>query len=215
MIVLTIRIIFGLAMFILWPVQHFFSCLKNCIPRIIESYRQDRAMGIDCTVCDDVQHTVMSPHRVISDTFDALALSPDDVVVDLGCGTGRFICMAARRGARTNVGVESNSGWARRANKNARHIARITGSDVKVIHGDARSLSDNNGTVYYLFNPFDKEVFIEVIASIKNSLTINPRRIRIVYAYPMYGYLIDSAGWLKKIQMLKTDKFDVIIWESL
>lgn len=46
-----------------------------------------------------------TPRRAIEAGFTALALQPDDVVVDIGAGDGRVLVAAAQRGA-TAVGYE-------------------------------------------------------------------------------------------------------------
>lgn len=46
-----------------------------------------------------------TPRRAIEAGFIAIALQPDDIVVDIGAGDGRVLTAAARRGA-TTIGYE-------------------------------------------------------------------------------------------------------------
>ncbi len=61
-----------------------------------------------------------TPPEVIEAMLDLADVGPDDVVYDLGCGDGRIVVAAAKRGAR-GVGVESDPALVERARTRAEY----------------------------------------------------------------------------------------------
>jgi hypothetical protein len=70
-----------------------------------------------------------TPLDVVFDALDMMNLQPGDTFADLGCGDGRFVIAAARRGIPA-IGIEIDKKLAERATRNARragvsHLVRI------------------------------------------------------------------------------------------
>lgn len=82
----------------------------------------------------------------------AAELRPDDVLVDVGCGTGRA-CVVFARFCRTVIGIEFSS--------TAADLAR--GNGVQVISSDARVVDYPAATVLWIYNPFGPEVLRSVL----------------------------------------------------
>ena len=122
------------------------------------------------------------PHVVFA-ILDALRLSEDDVVVDLGCGRGRVVCCAALRRVRGVIGVEYEEELARIARENADRL-RGRHSPVTIVHGGAQDFDYAAGTVFYLYNPFGAEILGQVMTRLKQSLARRSHPIRIVYMKP-------------------------------
>ncbi|KXZ48689.1 hypothetical protein GPECTOR_26g592 [Gonium pectorale] len=89
-----------------------------------------------------------TPDSVISRVLDLTAVGPTDVLYDLGCGDGRVLLAAARRGAR-GVGYELDAELARDAVQAARREGLE--SLVKVIRADAASADVSEATVIALY----------------------------------------------------------------
>jgi SAM-dependent methyltransferase len=62
---------------------------------------------------------VATEMAIVNAMLDAARVGPNDVVFDLGCGDGRIVIMAAKRGAR-GVGVDIDPARIREANGYAR-----------------------------------------------------------------------------------------------
>ncbi|NUM88412.1 MAG: methyltransferase domain-containing protein [Bdellovibrionales bacterium] len=99
-------------------------------------------------------HTMNTDYRVFEMLFDGVRLSPDDVLVDVGCGKGRLFNFMLSGGWRGRmVGVEVNPAIAAfTRNRLRRH------ENVEIIEADVTMLRDVPGTVFYLFNPFTAPV---------------------------------------------------------
>ena len=78
----------------------------------------------------------------------------EDVFIDLGCGLGKVTALARMiSGARVR-GIELQSELISRAPK-------LEG--VEYFHGDVRDAPLDDGTIFYLYNPFSGDVLTEVL----------------------------------------------------
>jgi SAM-dependent methyltransferase len=136
----------------------------------------------------------------------------DDVFVDLGCGKGRPLCFMAQLSFRRVVGVERSPELAAIARRNAERMARLTGKPVRVELGDAADFRCDDGTVYFLNNPFGPETLKKCLAHLRVSLDARPRQVRIAYYLAVHGWLLDETPWLESLGRLGST--DVFLWRS-
>ena len=92
-----------------------------------------------------------TPTRHIFDLFDRAELSDSDVLVDIGSGLGHVPMLTAIHTGACGVGVEVEPVYVECARRAARmlNLERAT-----FIAGDARTVSLDSGTVFYLYTPF-------------------------------------------------------------
>jgi SAM-dependent methyltransferase len=150
--------------------------------------------------------------------LDHLKLTSDDVFVDLGCGKGRVLMYAAMKKPRKVVGVELVEEYVALARRNAGILSAELGVPIEVYNVDAATCTINDGTVYYLFNPFGEKTLRAVLENIRQSLASNPRRIRIAYYFPLHEPVLKDAGWLEKVQQIDGDtplgSVPTAIWQN-
>jgi len=89
-----------------------------------------------------------TPECAIVQALDALEVGPGDVVYDIGCGDGRFLVAAARRGA-SCVGVEYDSQLVNRARENASGAG--VGCQVLILHEDAATVDLAGATKIFAY----------------------------------------------------------------
>ncbi len=99
---------------------------------------------------------------------------PEDVFLDLGCGKGRPLLMAAEAGFQKVIGIELNPRLCAIAEQNASYLQKKQlRSHLTVIQGDVAKISLPEATHYFLFNPFDestlREFLKKAVAATKNS----------------------------------------------
>lgn len=90
-----------------------------------------------------------SPESVIVKALEMAQLKPGEKLVDLGCGDGRVLVIAAKRYGAYAVGVELNPLLVRLAVRECR-FAGVWGS-VDVVHGDLFSFDVSPFDVVYSF----------------------------------------------------------------
>ncbi|MFN4007711.1 MAG: class I SAM-dependent methyltransferase [Chitinophagaceae bacterium] len=117
--------------------------------------------------------------------------------LDIGCGQGRLLCMAAHYGFKQVIGIELDAHCCLTANKNASITQQqFPDCTFDVIHGDASVYSIPTAVqVISLFNPFDDILMQCCIDNVLESLAQHPRKIWILYASPLYEQLWLQAGF--------------------
>jgi SAM-dependent methyltransferase len=127
----------------------------------------------------------------------AARLSDRDVFFDIGCGMGRVLCMAARHPIRKCVGVEYMPSLAAVAERNLTGL-RGRRAPAEVWVGDAGTFGYDEGTVFFLYNPFGEATMRRFLECLRESLLTHPRRIRIIYMTPLQGHVLSECGWLAR-----------------
>jgi 16S rRNA G966 N2-methylase RsmD len=126
----------------------------------------------------------------------------DFVFVDLGCGMGRAVFVATEYPFSKAVGVEYSSKLYEIASRNVRMFKSAARKchDIEMVWTDAARYSlPEQHTVFYLYNPFGKEVLEAVMANIEQSLVDHPRRIFVVYHHPEHAAVLEETLRWEKI----------------
>lgn len=107
-----------------------------------------------------------------------------DVLLDVGCGAGRVVCVAARLRWRRVIGLDVSPQFARLAEQNAASL-RGRRTEITIVEADAtRFYVPDDVTVVSLYNPFRGELMRETLKRILESADRAPRRLRILYGNP-------------------------------
>ncbi|HVJ07278.1 MAG TPA: class I SAM-dependent methyltransferase [Acidisarcina sp.] len=104
--------------------------------------------------------------------------------IDLGCGMGRAILLAAEMPFREVVGVELNATLAATAQKNiqAWESAGRVRCSTRVVCGDATEFQfPENPCVVFLFNPFGGTVLRRLIKKIERAFAQRPGQLDLLY----------------------------------
>ncbi len=105
------------------------------------------AAGASSVLSLDVPYEPTSP-AVVEAMLDLAGVGPRDVVYDLGCGDGRIVVAAARRGARS-VGVDLDPERIREARENARSAG--VADRVTLVQGDLFDADVRDASVVMLY----------------------------------------------------------------
>jgi Methyltransferase domain len=127
---------------------------------------------------------------------------PQFTFVDLGSGKGRVLLMASDYPFKRIVGVEFMPELHRTAQKNINGFAsdRQQCRQVESVRMDARDFQfPPEPLVVYLFNPFSKSTFAQVLENLRRSVEQMPRPVYIAYRFMEFEDLLAQAGWLEKI----------------
>jgi|KBSSwiS6_1023812.scaffolds.fasta_scaffold01060_2 SAM-dependent methyltransferase len=107
-------------------------------------------------------------------------------IVDVGCGKGRVLAVAAYFGFTKITGVDFAKELCEKAEKNMRQIKpNFPDLQYKIIWDNILNYSlDVNDRVFFLFNPFEKEIMEPFLDKIEQSVKQSPRTIYFLYANP-------------------------------
>lgn len=115
----------------------------------------------------------------------------DEVFVDVGCAWGRllgYLCL--KTDIQQLVGVELNENVAEFAKRIFEDEPRVT-----ILSGNILEKLPENGTTFYLFNPFGEEVLKEFLNVIEKKIK---HPVRILYLHPTCRHVIETegSGWI-------------------
>ncbi|MGH9404207.1 MAG: class I SAM-dependent methyltransferase [Terriglobia bacterium] len=145
----------------------------------------------------------------VANALNALPEAPGDFTfVDVGCGKGRTLLIAARLGFKQVIGVEFVHELAEVAKKNLQKM-QIGNATVLEMDAAAYRFPDDDLVVYFC-NPFSEEVMSKVIANLRESLA---KRIYVVYLAPVCAALFDASGFLTRLAATDGER-GIQVWKS-
>ena len=108
--------------------------------------------------------------------------------LDIGCGTGRALFVAAANGFTKISGIELYAPYCKLVEKYIiSKQSEYPAATISVIGADAATyqIPDNIQTIFF-YNPFDEYIMDKVLQHILASLKRSPRRLFVVYLSPIY-----------------------------
>ena len=118
-----------------------------------------------------------SPARVILELVEKANLKPEDVFFDVGSGLGQVaILVALLSGARAK-GVEFEPAYCDYARQCAKELNL---SHVEFINMDASEMDYSDGTVFYIYTPFEGKLLDKLLEKLKGEAH---KRMIWVYTY--------------------------------
>ena len=184
--------------------------LKIALHIIRNEVRGEKKYGIDTTGADelksledkgiDITHaTVYMPasYDLLEDFLDRFNLPFTNHFLDIGCGKGRAMCVAAANGAKKISGIELSKELYAAANENMSK----TKSRYPLMH---YALYNNDAFYFeiaadvdciFMFNPFDDVIMSAVLENIDSSLEKDPRPLTVIYINPLQRHLLAERGY--------------------
>ncbi|WP_242344443.1 SAM-dependent methyltransferase [Anaeromyxobacter terrae] len=140
---------------------------------------------------------VPTPERVVAAMLDLAHVGKGDVVYDLGCGDGRIVVAAAKRGARKAVGVDIDPERVAEARANVR--AAGVGDRVQIREGDLFEMDLSDATVVTLYLLPDL------------NLKLKPKLLALRPGTRIVSHAFDMGEW-KPAQVRQVDGKTVYFW---
>jgi Methyltransferase domain len=172
--------------------------MTNLVSVVPKVSRLIRNLALDLRYGSFLGGTVKTPyadlgiHDSASTDYGALphifenAISPSDVLVDIGCGKGRVINWWLSRGyINRMVGLEIDPEVARQTSE---RLSKW--HNVQIISGDALVNLPQDGTIFYLFNPFNEQWVQRFKANVDDFKS--KRAIRIFYYNCLHCHLFEA-----------------------
>jgi SAM-dependent methyltransferase len=167
----------------------------------------------------DISHsTIYMPvnYYLLEEIFQQLPASPRNHFLDMGCGKGRALCVAAHNGFNKVTGIDLSKDLCEIATKNLNHTnLKFLHLQFKVTHNDAFyfDIPDDVDCIFF-FNPFDEIIMSAVVNNIFISLQNNPRKLHIIYANPLHKEQFLKAGYTETWYSKKMEYIEAVILEN-
>jgi SAM-dependent methyltransferase len=135
--------------------------------------------------------------------------------LDIGCGKGRALCVAAHYGFKKVTGLDFSKDLCIAAEENlAITQQKFTDLQYKVINNDAFYFEiPKDVDCIFMFNPFDDIIMSGVAANILESFEANPRTITLIYANPLYKQELLDVGFKQIYHTQKMIYLEAVILE--
>jgi hypothetical protein len=182
--------------------KHYFYYFCCWIKSIYFDYKL-AGFSLDKTIfnCVDGVYPVQSIQYVyIKEIVSKVEFGEEDVFVDVGCAWGRMIgYLKNHTKIKKYYGIELNSAVAKQALKIFKND-----SSVFIIQGNIIDNIPDDGTVFYLFNPFNENVLEQFIESLEEKMH---HSIKLLYLYPTCKEILDKRkGWILEQEVLLKPK---------
>ena len=126
--------------------------------------------------------------------------------IDLGCGKGRTLILAAKQSFEKVMGVEFSPELAAIARQNIQQV----GVAAEIVEGDASEFRFPEGNLLiYMYNPFGKSVMRAVIANLLDWRTRHGSQAFLVYINPVCQAEIESFDALQSVAHTS----DIGVWK--
>jgi predicted RNA methylase len=185
------------------------GCVRLVRPAYLQASRaaarfSDRRFGVttsDEEVVRELGRASNDDYRYVSRAISYLGierlirkLEPNrtDAFLDMGCGAGRAICIAAQHPFSRVIGIEVDEGLCALAELNARRLRRYVVRPETICADATKYRVPDDVTVVFLYNPFNGEVLRAALTQVLESFDRAPRRLRLAYANPRDHELIAS-----------------------
>jgi SAM-dependent methyltransferase len=135
--------------------------------------------------------------------------------LDIGCGKGRAMCVAAHYGFKKVTGIDFSKDLCTAAEKNLSLTKKIIPDlQYKIINNDAFYFEiPEDVDCIFMFNPFDDVIMSGVAENILESFEANPRTITLIYANPMYKQELLDVGFKQIYHTQKMIYLEAVILE--
>jgi hypothetical protein len=146
--------------------------------------------------------------------------------VDYGAGKGRVLLLAASHPFAAVGGIEFAEELHDNAVMNVQQFprSRMKCRNVECMLEDATEVGPPEGeAVHYFFNPFEREVFAEVLHNIVVSYRKRPRRLYLILIDPVATDLVDDSGVFQRIELPMPERlkakllspYEIAVYRSL
>jgi SAM-dependent methyltransferase len=166
----------------------------------------------------DTDHsTIYMPvsYDLLEDLFNQLDNKTFNHFVDIGCGKGRVLCVAAHHGFKKITGIDFSKDLCIAAEENLSLTQKeFNDLQYKVINNDAFYFEiPEDVDCIFMFNPFDDVIMSGVAENILKSFEANPRTITLIYVNPLCKQELLEVGFKQIYHTQKMKYLEAVILE--
>jgi SAM-dependent methyltransferase len=195
---------------------------------IVHEIKGEKKYKINTTGKDDLHHleerdidiehaTIYMPvsYDLLEEIFTQIAKNKLTHFLDIGCGKGRALCVAAYNGFKKVSGIDFSKELCAAAEKNlSKKKEQIPTLQYKIYKNDAFYFEiPPDVDCIFLFNPFDEVIMSGVVENIIISLEQTSRKLSIIYVNPLHKELFTKQGFVEIYHTKKMKYLEVSILE--
>lgn len=148
-------------------------------------------------------------HSSIDHVFEEIkALPCEKRFLDIGCGKGQILLMAAMSEMKKIGGIEWNADIAEICRNNMDKL----GVSADIMTGDATEYVDIDGySIFFFYNPFGENGIRKVVNNILESRKRRNRDIFLVYGNPFYHKTVTENSNVRLYRQVRVDLYDPLL----
>ncbi|MEP7285754.1 MAG: hypothetical protein ABI947_08300 [Chloroflexota bacterium] len=150
-----------------------------------------------------------TPARIILKLIDELHLTLNDTFYDLGSGLGHVPILVNLLTNIKTKGIELENAYFQYSNE---CLKKLGLSDVEFINADARDVDYCDGTIFYMYTPFQGEILRQVLKKLEAQSERHPIR---VCTYGPCTLQVSKLNWLRPIYQTGKQEGSLSIFSSL
>lgn len=193
---------------------------------ILQEIKGEKKYGINTTGADeleglaknaiDISHaTIYMPvsYNLLENVLTHIPENCRNHFLDIGCGKGRALCVAAYNGFKKISGIDFSAIFCDEAIKNLLITQNKTAPFLhNVMHKNVLNYKiPADVDCLFLFNPFDGKMMQHLVNKISRSLQQSPRLLYIIYANPLHINLFINEGFKQIFYTKRMKYFEVTI----
>jgi len=134
-------------------------------------------------------------------------------LIDVGCGKGRVMVAAAHYGFKNIIGVDFAKELCAAAERNINKIkTQFPDTTFNIYCKDILNYAINaDDKVFFLFNPFNKEIMEKFLEKIDRSVKEHRRTIYFIYANPEQKEILDQKDYQEIFSIKKLKRLEGVI----
>lgn len=149
-----------------------------------------------------------TPARIVLKLVDELHTTANDVFYDFGSGLGHVpILVNLLTGIKTK-GIELEASYFRYSGE---YLKKLGLTNVEFIHADVRHVDYCDGTIFYMYTPFQGELLRQVLMGLE---TLSKRRTIRVCTYGPCTLQVAQQNWLQTIYQIGKREGSLAIFAS-
>ncbi|MFC1482743.1 class I SAM-dependent methyltransferase [Candidatus Margulisiibacteriota bacterium] len=156
----------------------------------------------------DASPPIPSLPEYLGKIIETLLLTEEDVVDDLGGGSGRAACYFATEKVKKINLIELDEAEIKKARTNTANN-KLKMSPIEITKIDIAEYQPKEGTVFFMYNPCGEKTLIDFLDNLEKEL--DGRKRRIAYLSPHLASVINERPWLKLTHKICNN--NVFIWE--
>ncbi len=149
-----------------------------------------------------------TPVRIILELVEKANVTKEDVFYDLGSGLGQVPILVNLLSGVVARGIEFEPAYCDYARQCAQRLGL---SRVKFINTDAREADYSDGTIFFMYTPFQGEMLQEVLTRLRNESRNKAIRL---YTYGPCTPQVSQQSWLERLDHNGDQVYKLAVFKS-
>jgi len=151
-----------------------------------------------------------TPARVIFGLVEKAQLTEAEVFYDLGSGLGQVPILVNLLSGATAKGIEFEPAYCDYASQCAADLNLL--SRVEFINADARTVDYSEGTVFFMYTPFEGRLLQDVLEKLRGE---SQKRMISLFTYGPCTPQVSRQSWLKYVDQNESHQYKLAAFSSL